>query len=546
MTEPSVDRLREQLRDLGYLSHGIDRWFEKDPWRSTAFWTELLIVSAKNALLLFAFLAAPLTAITSYRNRPIPLVEGVTLFGLYALAAFLCVAVLTLVIAAALKLRARVVIDRPGVLTFLSSAASGAVVLGVGLWWRGFATPPDTVELALGVSLLILFFAIATISFSAALLSLSIAAAGRIPEVRQQSRTRMILASATLLVIALLAAAALQRSREVAQAPQQVVTTPRGGKLALVAVDGLTYELASARRDLLPLLGHSYRAPAPPVASPPELWASVGTGVPPFVHGVHAVEGVRLPGGDRVLQAVSERDFILRSAAPALGAASREPLPPTARNRAYVWESIGTRGVPAAAVNWWASDDGESALLRVVSQRSIFGRAARGARDRETLATEVERAASAEGVAAAERQARFVTIYLPALDVLLNRLDLDTATSLAHSAPAFDNLAALLRQLRSRGYDLVVIGTPGRGQSGSAIIGSTIELARAPHVGDIAPTVLDYFGFPASDEMTGTSLLGGSTQQRIATYGGVSTATSSAPANNEQYYENLRSLGYIQ
>ena len=43
-----VDDLRSQLRDRGYLSQGIERWFALDPWSSPAFWVELSIVAAKR------------------------------------------------------------------------------------------------------------------------------------------------------------------------------------------------------------------------------------------------------------------------------------------------------------------------------------------------------------------------------------------------------------------------------------------------------------------------------------------------------------------
>ena len=59
----SVDDLRWQLRERGYLSHGIERWFALDPWRSRAFWVELTIVAAKAAILIGAFALLPLVAI---------------------------------------------------------------------------------------------------------------------------------------------------------------------------------------------------------------------------------------------------------------------------------------------------------------------------------------------------------------------------------------------------------------------------------------------------------------------------------------------------
>jgi len=47
VSRSDVDVLRDQLRERGYLSHGIERWFALDPWRSRAFWLELAVVAAK-------------------------------------------------------------------------------------------------------------------------------------------------------------------------------------------------------------------------------------------------------------------------------------------------------------------------------------------------------------------------------------------------------------------------------------------------------------------------------------------------------------------
>jgi arylsulfatase A-like enzyme len=61
----------------------------------------------------------------------------------------------------------------------------------------------------------------------------------------------------------------------------------------------------------------------------------------------------------------------------------------------------------------------------------------------------------------------------------------------------------------------------------------------------VAPTVLDLLGFPLSEEMPGRSLAGTPSQARIASYGH-RTAAQNAQQMNEEYYENLKSLGYIR
>jgi arylsulfatase A-like enzyme len=86
---------------------------------------------------------------------------------------------------------------------------------------------------------------------------------------------------------------------------------------------------------------------------------------------------------------------------------------------------------------------------------------------------------------------------------------------------------------------------PGDGQSGSAVIASTLPLQRASSEFDVAPTLLDLLGFPLSNEMPGRSLASTSGEPRIASYGN-RTASGAAPQMNDEYYENLKSLGYIR
>ena len=67
--------------------------------------------------------------------------------------------------------------------------------------------------------------------------------------------------------------------------------------------------------------------------------------------------------------------------------------------------------------------------------------------------------------------------------------------------------------------------------------------ARPRSAFDVAPTLCTLLGFPASDEMPGRSVIGNTA--RIATYG-PRAATASPAKVNEEYYENLKSLGYIR
>jgi arylsulfatase A-like enzyme len=77
------------------------------------------------------------------------------------------------------------------------------------------------------------------------------------------------------------------------------------------------------------------------------------------------------------------------------------------------------------------------------------------------------------------------------------------------------------------------------------VLTSTLAFAnRDATAYDVAPTLCALMGFPASSEMPGRSLLP-TELPRIATYGSRIPRTENVKVN-EEYYQNLKSLGYIK
>jgi hypothetical protein len=524
----SVDDLRAQLRDRGYLTHGIERWFALDPWSSRTFWVELMLVALKAATLIAAFAALPMTAVMLFRNFPLNAYETLALYVTYA-AAWLVVAFALVVLAAlVLKLRPALPIDTPPALLAISLAAASLLILPIGIWWYRFDAKAATAELIAGVALSVVFFLVATVVVSAALLSFSIYELQRVPAIHQKSRGGPMTVAAAALIALLFVPAYAQRERQPIE--PMVVTTPTTARVALIAVDGLTYDIFRSRPDLFGLLPHVSPVHSIPADSTTERWASLGTGVPTEKHGVRAIEGVRMRGGRHILQRISRGDFVLMNTP--LG--RREPLPPTVRRRDYVWEIAAERGIPAVAVNWWATADQRDGGLLSVAPESIF----------KGDALNVDRTARERFLSSLNGR-RFATVYLPALDIVLNRLELDQSARLTASLQALEGLRALVKDVRARDFEVVIAGRPGDGQSGTAVIASSIGLQRPVRAWDVAPTLLDVLGFPLSGEMPGRALTANSREPRIASYG-PRAAAGAAAAVNEEYYENLRSLGYIR
>jgi hypothetical protein len=555
---PSVDDLRRDLRERGYLSHSIERWFAQDPFTagrsSRAFWRELFTAAGKASLLIAAFAILPLTGIMLFRNHPLSAGETLLMSLLYGVTGFAISFLLLVGIALILKLRPTIVIDTPRALLSISLATASLLAAPVAIWWYRFPTPPSWPELLTGVAAVAAFFLIATIAISAALLSFSIYELQRIPAIHQKPRGGPMTIAASILIAVLFLPTFAGQDSHLSAMPLQVITRPTTRSVILIAVDGLTYDLA---RDRLARLGvFSAIAPIEPMhgASATERWASVGTGVPASLHGVRAVDGVRLYSSRHLLQSVSIDDFVLRDLAERVNLAAREPLPPTVRKRDYVWEIFAARSMPSLSVNWWTTDDVRAAALTEISQKQVFADAgtvrygatfAAAGDDLQTpaaLAMRIDETASRRfqsGVK--ERLSRFSTVYLPALDIILNRLKLDAATQLAASVRALENVD---RQIAGNQGDLIVIGLPGEGQTGRGIIATSFPLTVEPRSAfDIAPTLCALLGFPASEEMPGRSIIGNTS--RIATYGARTPAASPAKVNDE-YYENLKSVGYIR
>lgn len=533
----SVDDLRQQLRERGYLSHGIERWFALDPWSSRAFWLELATVALKAATLIAAFAALPFTAVMLFRNYPLQALETFGLFVTYG-AAWLAVAfAFVVLVALVLKVRPSLPIDTPKALLAISLFASALFVVPLGVWWSRFDASPSTAELVTGAALAAAFFLVTTVVVSAALLSFSIYELQRIPAIHQKPRGVPMAVAAAVLIALLFVPAYAQRDQP---APEpMVVTTPTTRHVALIAVDGLTADILQSRPELARALPYVTAIRPLAAESTTERWASLGTGVRTDAHGVRAIEGVRFRGGRHILQRIAAGDFVLMRLAPLLGIARREPLPPTVRRRDYVWELFAKRGVPVVAANWWTTAESHDGALVSIAPESVFA-AAKGDPLR------VDATALARFFATVDQsKPRFATVYLPALDVILNRLERDRSTQLAQSLRALDGVTAAIAQTRARGYEVVLIGLPGDRQSGQATLASTMALQPAGSPWDVAPTLLELLGFPLSAEMPGRSLASTIAEPRIATYGSRESSGSAATVN-EEYYENLKSLGYIQ
>jgi hypothetical protein len=537
-----VDSLRDELRKLGYLSHGIERWFALDPWRSRTFWTELLALAAKGSAIMAPFLALPAVLVMALRNRPLDPAAIGALALLYLVHAFATSGGVIAGIALILRLRPALPVDSPRTMTAISVLGATALEVLFLVWWHAFPHPPAPAELLSGIAMILLALVVETLVLSAVFLSVTIHETGRIPSVRQRSRAIPIAAAGIVLLLFILAVSRPAAKPSVREA-SEVPVAPTRIRVALLAVDGLTSQLFRARKELSSLFATLETIPPLPLASAPERWATVGSGLSPDLHGVAAVEGVHIRGTRHLLLEVSRADVPLRIIAPALGIAARQPIAPTVRRRDYVWEIVAHRGLPALSVGWWACGPSDPPAITVVPQNQLFAVGGNGEPGSRALA--IDQAATARLSLSLQPATRIAAAYLPGLDIILNRTTTDPSTQLMAILRTGDLLRETITALRSQGFEVILLGIPGEGQDGNGLLASTMILQPGGDAMDLAPTLLDLFGFPRSSEMKGHSLVPGSDQSVITSYGVRREGEATAPVDQE-YYQQLRSLGYIR
>ena len=542
MTDRSVEELRSELRNLGYLSHGLERWFARDPWKSGTFWTELLLVSSKASIVIALFATVTTIAIMVVKNDGLPLVETMTIASIYLATAFIAAMVIHLVVALVLKSNPAFGIEKPRALMIISMALSGFLSLSVIAWWTAFPSEPGIPELIVFAALLILFFSTSSIVISAALLSFSIHETRSIPRIHRKPRTIPLIIGALLLFAMTFALSLTDPTAKPQPEASQVVVRPTDARVALIAVDGLTMDLFGLRSELAEKFAMIGTTEPERSSSTVEAWASIGTGTPPSIHEVRSIEGIRFFGRQRVIQHVSQLDHGVRAIAPALGLAERQPLPPSARNRDYVWEILAERGITTVAVNWWATKDDPSPPSWTTSQETIFSMASSRENSPLEVAVAIDRLAIEELLDSMDRHdPRFATVYLPALDVILNRIEISEQARLAGTLRVLEQLESLVESLSERQWSLILVGRPGNPEGKGMIAATNHELVDADLV-DVAPTILALYGFPPSVEMRGEPLVPAAPP--ILSYG--SRESDRESKVSDEYYENLKSLGYIR
>jgi hypothetical protein len=528
-----VDDLRRQLRTLGYLDAGVDR-FVLGSARSARHPVTIAALGSIRVGLLAGVLLGPAAAVgiasrlpglvTGSRDAAVVALYLGAIFGL-ALTAFTFI-VSTLVARA---------VGRAGIprARWISRGAGSLVTVScliyLTFWWRsasaGFAwaAPVWTLSaLAVAVTISLLLGHAVAITTFAVMAARGGADAGGTVQIRQpdevaRSTWRLVVAAgvlafggaATLLILTAPGASSPQVR------PPLAVVSP-GLRVRLVAIDGFDPEVfeslrAAGRVPALAELLANGRARFSPddLRDPARAWTTVATGQPPEVHGVHGLETRRVAGlqgalasggqegATRTLRGTTD---LLRLTRPSIASGAELRAKP-------FWEVAADAGLRSAVVNWWATWPAPEADIQtpvVISDRAVLRLERGGALDAEIAPKELYDKLRAEWPAIKEEAARAAGASI------LASSDAGTAAALRRSAELDALQLGLSRRVLADRPDVLAVYLPGLdvaqhvllahvGGSSASAISARVEAVRGYYA--YLDVLLDDFARTEKDEV---------------------------------------------
>ena len=369
-----VDDLRKQLRALGYLDAGVDRFVlgsaraERSPWTIAA-------LSSLRVGLLAAALLGPITAagigarlpglVTGPRDAIVVALYLALTFGVAAtLFTFLASVAVATLGGTAVASRARAISRAAGTLVAVGCLAY------LTLWWRSANVDTWSSPVWTTAALLVAVIVSILVGHAVAITTFAVIAA-RQPALVSASTTPA--ASTRWLVVAaggfaFVAAAGLlllaaPRDTAPVEQPHLAVVSP-GVRLVAFGIDGFDPEVFEPLRAAgrVPALARMFERGTLRIATdesrdPARTWTTIATGQPPDIHGVHSLETRRVAGvggsvtsGETagVARTLRGATDLLRLTRPAIASGGELRAKP-------FWEVASQAGLRVTVVNWWAT-----------------------------------------------------------------------------------------------------------------------------------------------------------------------------------------------
>jgi hypothetical protein len=367
-SDAELERARLELRRLGYLDHGLERFLLQDALRPRQPLRTMALLAAKVGLLTGGVLAAALAVALVVANGSIaasPLDLPVLFLHLFPPAAAAAAAAFLALASAVLLVLRFYPVRRIEAVALATALVAGLAGLALALWearetLAGSGTAP---RLAIGLGAAAAAYALVRLVYQG-LLALAIRFTERAPAAGLLAwRWRRWVSGAVLAGVVLLAVPVVLAARDVEPPPPPLLPMAPGERTLVVGIDGVLPEEIEylLRHGDLPAMAGLERAGARllryrrPDGPPAAFWTSVATGLAPPEHGVAALDSF-LPLGVRTPLARSGflRAYWSRVAVP-LRLASYRPVLANRRSAFTLWELASRGGAPVLAVNWWAT-----------------------------------------------------------------------------------------------------------------------------------------------------------------------------------------------
>ena len=491
-TEIRVDELRSQLRALGYLDAGVDR-FVLGRASGTRSPLAIAALGSMRIGVLAAALLGPAAAVGIATRFP-GLVTGTSdavvvavylalLFGVAAtVVSFLASIIVGRLPGAWIGRRARAVSRGAGVLV------GGACLAYLTMWWR--IANPDLGSLsiiwtasALTIAVLIslLLGHATTITAFAVLVARHPGAA---PVTGRRTAWKLtlgagLIAFATAVVLLLMTAPAPAHP---GPAPNLAVVSP-GVRIRLIAIDGFDPAVLRAMSESgrVPNLtamvaGGTIQITAADARDPAKEWTTIATGQPPDVHGVQGLETRRVAGLRGSVSSGRQEGMVraLRGATDMLRLTSPSTASGAELKSKTIWEVAAEAGLRPAVVNWWATWPASAAGANppiVLSDRATLRLERGGALDGEIAPAGLYDELRKDWPAIRQEAAALTTALVPTSS------DTATAAALQRAAEVDALQVVTARRVRPASLDLLAIYLPGLDIAQHALLRSAAPLS---------------------------------------------------------------------
>jgi Type I phosphodiesterase / nucleotide pyrophosphatase len=493
-----VDDLRRQLRSLGYLDAGVDRFVLAPAARGRQPLVIAWLASVRIGVLA-ALLLGPAAAI-GVATRVSGLITGARDGFVVAAYLGLLFGAACSAVAFAISLIASLLLRHPGISRRrrgLALAAGTAFTLAclayLTLWWDastlsaragGWRSLWTLIPLAYAAGVSVVLGHLVTVTTLAVVVSRN----GDVtPGHGVPGSSRTVVAAAVVLTFcgALLLFSLTSRSGPVISNAPPLTVVSSGGRVRVIAIDGFDPRIARrlAESGRVPTLASLLASATATIrhgdtGDPARAWTTVATGQPPEVHSVHGLETRRVAGvqgsfaaGDRssVGQALGAVTDLLRLTRPSVASGSE-------RRVKTFWEVTSAAGLRTVVVNWWATWPATADGGIVVSDRATLRLEKGGALDAEiapaALYDSLQAAWPALRTDAAAHAAR-IPAGLVMDDLLRRSAELDAlqiAITKQIAGPNADLVCAYLP-----GLDLVQHGLFGSAEAADTSPGSAAE-----------------------------------------------------------------------